>query len=230
MIALHDLHHGIFTVSGRIHVTEVLIAFTDNGLPDECLRCVDLRNGILIICIVDHIPLRCVIACISILQDSADMALDGIGVNRGIQVIGIVFPEIFTLAGELVTCILTHAGLDTIKDLSGIGIHAAGGKRLGIGRCPAAHQIQLAVAPAISIAAATGVFHLIYLTDFFSRIHRNNAGKQAEDHDEYHQERSCSFRSCHRISSNQFIDKRKSTVHFQHDAWQKMILFYAYAM
>ena len=109
----------------RIHMVKICITFADDGLPDQNLCGHDLSQRILIGRIV-YIPGRRIIPGIAILENTANMGFDRIGINGRVQIVRIVLPEILTAAAQLVTAVLVDTGLDTVHKLTGVGIHASG--------------------------------------------------------------------------------------------------------
>ena len=107
-----DLAHRVRV--RRRDIPEIRIPLSDDGLPDEKLRRVSLRE--LVAARVLAAPLRADAAGVAVGHDAPDIALYLLRRHEVVEVRH-VFPEVLAHAGEGVACVLNHTGFDAIADV-----------------------------------------------------------------------------------------------------------------
>ena len=146
--AIHGFH-GISTAG--VNMVEVRVTLSDDRFPYQHLRSHHVRHFVGIGFIL-RAPVEGQVTLITILHDSAQQCLDGIGINRAVVIRWIVLPIILA-----VSCIgfLQQTGNPRLDAVAGRAIEGADGVQCGHPCCltggPAVHIMQLIMTPSAAV-------------------------------------------------------------------------------
>ena len=91
--------HGFHSIStAGVNMVEVCVPLSDDRFPYQHLRSHHVRHFVSIGFIL-RAPVEGQVTLITILHDSAQQRLDGIGINRVVAVCGVVFPVVLAVSG-----------------------------------------------------------------------------------------------------------------------------------
>ena len=212
-------------------MTEVFIAFTHDGLPNQKLGRVDVGQFIRCGAVLGH-PGGVDIAVVAVLQNPANQRLDGVGIDGLVERGRVVVPKGFVLRRKGMGVVDGSPRLDTIGHLSLIGADGESGEHIIGFHIPAIHELEIVPIPMVAVAfRVTGEAHHIDLR----ALSRSLGGSaETDEHGKAHEQshEQCHafplYSRCHILSFSAHLGNKKSAPWF-HSALGVSVLFCFYA-